>query len=184
MNLAEMDFRHAWISVTLRALKSGFKITDKIAKANPWFDGTWQLEHAENILGIAFVTAQTYILGTVEDLNMIRKHSGKSRIDKRQYYSCFPKLLSNKISPILLINSIANYYKHRDEWTEGGWAQEWAILPQNKETVKTLKQVGIGSATEFPCYVAATKLWGAKNIENLECLLEIISEWRKHVLSR
>lgn len=139
---------------------------------NPWFDGLSQLEYSETVFGIAFVLAQTYITGTVTDINELREHRGEKPIDKIICYSSSLWYLSNEISPILLINSIANYFKHYDEWD---------IWPANL-TVKTLHRVGIGEDTEFPCYVAATKLWNENEIENLHNLLTIISEWRKHVL--
>jgi len=174
MHTAEIDFRYDWVSLTFHALESGFTSIRKKADAEPWFDGLWQLEHAEAILGIAFVVAQTYILGTVDDLNEIRKSEGKSQMDKVNCYSDSPKKLPSGVSPILLINSIANYYKHHDEW------DRW---PTNL-TGETLCNVGIGEGTEFPCYVAATKLWAEKKIDNLKNLLTLISEWRKYILSK
>jgi hypothetical protein len=174
MHFEEFDFRYEWIETILLALETGFeRIRDK-AKAESWFDGLWQLEYAESIFGIAFVAAQAYILGTVEDVNKIREHNGKNRIDKNNYYSDAPNLLSSGINPILLINSIANYYKHHDEW------DKWP----NNHTVETLAQVGIVDSTEFPCNVAITILLGDSKINSLNNILTIISEWRKYILSR
>lgn len=174
MYIGEIDFRYDWVSLTLDALESGFKSIREKADAESWFDGIWQLEHAESILGIAFVAAQAYILGTVEDVNKMRESNGKSRIDKIDYYSDAPNLLPSEVSPILFINSIANYYKHHDEW--GKW-------PTNL-TGRTLAHIGIVESTEFPCYVAATKLWDENKIEKLENLLTIISAWREYILSK
>lgn len=174
MHLAEFDFRYNWISLILHALESGFTGIRETADAEPWFDGLWQMEQAESILGIAFVAAQTYITGTVEDINEIRESKGKSTINKLDYYSDAPQLVPSGVSPILLANSIANYYKHHDEW------DKW---PANL-TGETLGKVGIGEGTEFPCYVAATKLWAENEIENLKNLLAIISEWREYILSK
>lgn len=174
MHTSEIDFRFDWVATTIHALESGFANIREKEDAELWFDGIWQLEHADNILGIAFVAAQAYILGTVEDVNTIREDAGKKRMDKIDYYSDVPELLSSEASQILLINSIANYYKHHDEW------DKW---PTNF-TGKTLAQVGIVESTEFPCYVAATKLWNENELENLENLLMIISKWREYILSK
>jgi hypothetical protein len=171
----EWDFRHDWVSVTLDALETGFARIQEMGEELDWFDGLWQLEHAESIMGIAFVTAQAYILGAVEDVNDIREGSGKTKLRKIEYYSDDPNPLSNGVSRILLINSIANYYKHHDEW-----GKTW----KENATTKNLSQIGIVETTEFPCHVAATELWGDKGCENLENLLTIISEWREHILSK
>jgi hypothetical protein len=174
MNVNEFDFRYDWTSVILDALESGFKIVQQKADAEPWLDGLWQMEHAEGVLGIAFIVAQAYILGTVEDLNRIRESEKKSSVSKIDIYSDVPQLLSNNVSSILLINSIANYYKHHDEW------DSW---PTNL-TGEVLGNVGIRKGTEFPCHVAAAKLWGENEIGNLKTLLEIISKWREYILAK
>ena len=117
-HVREFDFRCDWVSLTLSALKTGFIRIKEMGDETPWFDVLWQLEQADNIFGIAFVTAQTYILGTVEDINSIRKVANKSEISKINYYDDDKSPLPSGASRIQLINAIANYYKHRDEWGE------------------------------------------------------------------
>jgi hypothetical protein len=73
-----------------------------------------------------------------------------------------------------LINSIANYYKHQDEWVE------WP----NNYTTKDLADISIDRKTDFPCYETALKLWPEDKIEDLQNLLHIISNWRSHILSK
>ncbi len=82
MHLYEIDFRYDWVSVILHSLNSGFEAIRNKAEQQPWFDGIWQMENAESIFGLAFVAAQTYILGSVEDVNKIRESAGKERIEK------------------------------------------------------------------------------------------------------
>jgi len=170
----ENDFRYDWVSVTLHSLNSGFEVIRNKEDQQPWFDGIWQMEYAENIFGLAFVAAQAYILGSVEDVNKIRESAGKERIEKNKYYSDDPQSLPNGISRISLINSAANYYKHHDEW------DKW---PTNG-TTKILKDAGILETTEFPLYEVATRLLHKGEYENMENLLAIISEWREHILSK
>ena len=117
---------------------------------------------------------QTYILGTVQDINAIRKYLGKLPIDKIKCYAEGIKPLPDGTSRIILINCIANYYKHHDEW------DTW---PTNS-TTKILSAVGITNKTEFPCYKAAITLWDERECEKLGNLLSIISEWRKYILSK
>ena len=174
MHIEEFDYRYDWVGTILNSLEIGFERIRERAKEEPWFDGIWQLEYSENIFGIAFVTAQTYILGVVENVNKIRERNGKKPKDKIEYYTDDSNPLSNGISSILLINSIANYYKHHDEW------HKW---PTNI-TGKTLTQVGIVDNTEFPCNVATTILLGESMKYNLNNVLALISEWRKYILPK
>ena len=171
--LTEIDFRYDWVSATLNGLESAFSRIQEEASANPGFDGLWQLEYSETVFGIAFVLAQTYITGTVANINELHEHRGEKPIDKLDCYSDSLWYLPDETSPIILINSIANYFKHHEEW------DKW---PANNQTVKSLHRFGIGENIEFPCHVAASKLWNENEIFNLHNLLTIISEWRKHVL--
>ncbi len=168
----ELDFRYDWVSLTFSSFGSGFKIIEEKANSEPWFDRLWQMEYAENILGVAFVVAQTYILGTVEDVNKIRDRESKASINKIDFYSDNHHIKINGVSSILLINSIANYYKHHDEWD---------MWPTNL-TGEVLAGVGITKDTEFPYYVAATKLRNENEIGDLKNLLKIISTWRGYIL--
>jgi hypothetical protein len=172
MELIDIDFRYDWTSLTLNALETGFESLRKRNEEYSWFDGIWQKENAEAIFGVAFVVSQAYILGVVEDVNKNCADRGKMKLSKMAYYSDDPLPLQNGVSRILLINSIANYYKHHDEW---------GIWPTNP-TTQTLANVGILENTEFPCCVAATLLCKQDGFENLENFLLLISEWRKYIL--
>ncbi len=174
MKLIDFDFRYDWASLTLHALKLGFESLRKRTDDDAWFDGIWQRENAEAIYGVVFVVSQTYIVGVVEDVNKIRVNKGQERFSKISCYSDDPLHLQNGISRILLINSIANYFKHHDEW------ERWPTNP----TTQTLAKVGILENTEFPCCSAITLLCEQSDLENPENLLRIISEWRKHILSK
>jgi hypothetical protein len=174
MNINEIDFRYNWIASVYDALESGLSSIEKRGIEDVWFDGLWQLEHSETILGISFVCAQTYILGTVQDINNIRIDLGKPSIDKLKYYEDDIKPPLSGSSRIMLINSIANYFKHHDEWD---------VWPVNL-TTKTLADVGITDKTDFPCYKAVTILWDEKECKNLGNLLNIVSEWREFILMK
>ncbi|MCK4824034.1 hypothetical protein KA005_50240, partial [bacterium] len=77
-------------------------------------------------------------------------------------------------STIMLISSIANYYKHHDEWGD-----TWP----NNCTTTALADVGIDSNTEFPCYQAAATLFEEDHVWQFGRLREMIADWRQHVLS-
>lgn len=170
----EIDFRHGWLSTILEALETGLVSISKMVEDVSWFDGGWEMEYSESIYGIAFVSAQTYILGTTQDVNKIRQHGGKEGLSKITYYSDDPQPLENGVSRLKLINSIANYYKHQDEWSS------WP----NSHTTKDLADVNIGQNTDFPCYEAALKLWSGEDVDNLKRLLPIVTNWRAYILNK
>ena len=171
----EIDFRGDWVSVVFSALESGFNEIQEMAKELDWFDAGFQLEHAESIFSIVFITAQTYIVGVVEDINKICESNGKAKLNKIDCYNDDSSPLGSRISRILLINAVANYCKHHDEW-----GKTW----NRNLTVNTLSAVGITENTEFPCYEAAAKLFGDDKMWNFENLLVLISNWRKYILSK
>jgi hypothetical protein len=171
----EIDYRYDWVSLILDALESGFTKIQEMEKEIEWFDAGFQVEHAESLFGIAFITAQTYILGVVEDVNDIRESNGKNKIKKIDYYKDDHNPLSSGVSRILLINTIANYYKHQDEW-EKPWTEN--------STVETLSEVNITENTEFPCTKMAEILFGENKMWKFENLLQLISGWRAYIISK
>lgn len=171
MTIYDVDWRYDWLSITLRSLEAGFELLEKRALENEWFDGLFQLEHTEAILGIAFVSAQTYILGVTQDINKIRAINGSSAKRKNDYYNDDLQPLQNRVSRVTLINAITNYHKHHDEW------ESW---PTNV-TTEALVKIGIGEKTDFPCYEAVRSIWNFEKGEHLRNLLSITSEWREHI---
>jgi len=174
------DYRYGWLSTILTGLEAGFDEIDALSKRHDWFDGLWQCEYAEPIVGMAFVASQTYIVGVVSDLMRSQGVKGKALQDyvkeqKIKFYEDDPSPLSTGQSRLILINSAANYYKHQDEWS--GWdSSNW--------TVKTFTEAGIYENSNFPCSQAAELLFKNPNIGKLNTILTIVSEWRAHVVSK
>lgn len=175
LNIFEFDFRYDWVATVLRSLESTFTSIAEKGRNEPWFDGLFQMEHAEAVYGVAYVAAQAYILGTTQDANRIREAAGKNHVSKIDYYADARQCDGTNTSAISLINSIANYYKHNDEWGD-----TW---PCN-HTTNTLAAVGIDSSVEFPCHKAAVVLFGEDDAWKLDLILQEISEWRQEIIAR
>lgn len=175
MNLRIVDYRISWVSNVLSSLESAFDSIEDMGEEMPWFDGLWQLEYAEEVFGVAFVAAQAYILAATQDLNAIRKDEGKHPIKKYEYYKDSAKCTGAMTETITLVNSIANYYKHHEEWGD--------LWPDNN-TVKALKSVGINSETEFPCNQAACILFGGEQCWKFSNLTDALSDWRSAMINR
>ncbi len=93
MNILAFDFRIDWVTTVLDSLESAFQPIGERGSDQPWFDGLFQMEHAEAVFGVAFVIAQAYILGTSQDVNGIRKSAKKTIV---LIYTSFYFLLSSK----------------------------------------------------------------------------------------
>jgi hypothetical protein len=133
-------------------------------------DGVTALDHAETLFGLGFVAAQAYILGTWTDLNRIRGSSARAPVTKSDCYASDSIKVQAGITRIHVINAVANYFKHHDEWT--AW-------PKN-ETARIFTAVGITEDTEHPCIHAAELLCGPA--WRLIVLHQIVKEWREHVI--
>ena len=175
-----VDYRYSWLATILRGLQTGFGEIDRLASEHEWFDGLWQCEYAEPIVGLACTSAQAYLVGVVSDVGKsqgLKAGSLECFIKKRKisFYSDDPSPLPSGQSRIVLINGTANYYKHHDEWS--GWdPTNWIV--------KTFSEAGIDEHTEFPCLRVAELLFGTPDISNLDPLVAMVSSWRKHIVEK
>lgn len=170
MHLREVDFRIAPLHDIISAIDNGLAaVKERLDEQD--VDGVTALEHAETLLGLAFVAAQAYALGTWTDLNEVRRNGGKQSVTKLDCYTCDPVTLKGGPTRMRVINASANYFKHHDEWT---------VWPTN-ETTTTLSQIGINQQTEFPI-VKITQLFTGSGWE-LIVLHQAVKEWRAHVFS-
>jgi hypothetical protein len=174
-----IDSRYSWLATILKGLAGGFGEIRRLSEQHGWFDGFWQLEYAEPILGMAFVATQAYLIGVVADVGRSSGNLGKDLQDfvkdnKIGFYSDDPRPIAGNQSRVVLINATANYYKHHDEW--GGW--------NTNETARQLEASGIHEHTKFPCLLAAEVLFNKKNFTSLSILLAIASEWRGYVINK
>ena len=171
MNFNEMDFRIDPLHDVIVGIEAGLTAVEQRLAAEEVFDGITANEHAESLIGLGFVAAQTYAIGTWCDLNRIRKQSGKPDVSKMDCYATDTILVSGKVTRIEIVNAVANYFKHHDEWLR------WPM----SETTRILASVGITDKSEFPC-VQAVHLFSGTTCE-LIVLHQIVKEWRVHVFS-
>ena len=169
MNIYEIDWRISSIRRIAVALSQGIDLVARELELSeesddpdsPPFDPVDAAEHIENLLGIAFVTAQTYITGTVSDIPKLTHSS--STPTKRQLLHDFSDVLPGcNITKMEVCDAIANYWKHHEEW-DGG-----SSTPRNKRTLDILNAMGIGEFENFPCQKVADILWlgGCRNLSN------------------
>ncbi len=140
-------------------------------------DGLGALDDVEPILGLGFVAFQTYALGTWTDLNEIRENGGKSPLKKLQCYRCDPVTVRGAATRIEVINAVANYFKHHDEWPRWPTAKK----DQGFQDAETMRHVGISETADHPCIEATNLLCGTS--WELIVLHQIVQEWRAHVIT-
>ncbi len=166
-------YRENLLRSLLCSLGKGFDVIDKNLQTKEWHDGLFAKEEAEGILGISFIAAQTYITGVVADFN--ETNSNYKKGSKFKLLSSYSELVKENVTSVQLIDTVANYYKHNDEWSN------WEVNNHNKHTIEILMACGITTKTEFPCYEAATMLWPENEIKELSNLLNILVVWREQV---
>jgi hypothetical protein len=174
MNTHEIDWKYSSIREILNAVSAALvKIKTEVLSE----DVDEALEQSESFLGIAFVTAQTYISGTVADARKLAASTPKP--NKNHLLQNFSDVISGiEIKKMLLCDAIANYFKHHDEWPD------WTPNPteRRKQTIDVLDAVGITETTTYPCQEAAKILWGWSSLD-LEPLFSMLVEWREKVVA-
>lgn len=129
-------------------------------------DGITAMEYAEYIYGAVLVACQTYALGTVSDVNEIQK----SNCTKLELYK-FKENGSHEYTQVELINALANFFKHNEEWVS------W---PSNG-TAKTLRYYGIDENTEFPLNKGVEIVLAGSG--DLRSLCSVLEDWRFSLLN-
>lgn len=176
----EFDWRHSSTQRIFEALSEGLKSVEhdfeEAEQSNEfYFDAGQALEHMEGLFGIAFVTAQTYIAGTVSDANRIARSGIKFKKDQLlKDYSDY--LLGLTVTKLELCDAIANYFKHHDEWTS------WSGVGRHQKAVSILQAAGIKEDDSYPC-VAVANILVTKDSLDLEPLLSVLSNWHEAVIN-
>jgi len=171
MHILECDFRLGPLQDLEVAINAGVNKLYVRNKDNPWFDGLFIIEYGDILYGALLVAAQAYLVGVVSDLNEVRMSKGRRKLDKISIYRAH-EVTNNGYSIIELINSGANYFKHREEWGE-----RW---PSNL-TTQTLTAYSITPTSDSPLSEICEIIIDQVEFESLSVLL---SQWRKSFLAR
>lgn len=174
MKLGEFDWRLPSTRGVLRALNDGLtRVQQHLDEAIEQYETDDALDHAEALLGIAFVTAQIYMAGTIADANRIT--GSKTTLTKENLLKEYGKRLPGSIiTDLQLVDAIANYFKHHDE------GSNWPAKGQSQKTLSILRAAGIKES--YPCLEAANYLCPG-DLPDLNHLLSIIRNWREMVIS-
>ena len=137
MKRQEFDWRLSSTKRIFQALSEALKDVERgFVEAQEDFEIDDALEHTESLLGIAFVTAQTYIAGMVSDANALIGPDSKVTKERllKDYSDRVPESTVTKME---LCDALANYFKHHDEWNG------WSVTGRNQKTISILRAAGI-----------------------------------------
>ncbi len=164
MHVSEIDFRSTPLRTLCTATTNSIEELIEFSK-NEIIDGLTAMEYAEYFHGAALVACQAYAVGTVSDINIIRESNGKPALSKLALYKA-EMIKGQKCTFVELINSLANCFKHNEEWSS------WPV----NETTKTLRHFGLNETTEFPLYAGIREIIGEST--DLCGLCEVLEGWR------
>ena len=165
MHFKEVDYRAAALTIFCTSSTNAIDELVNFTKAD-LLDGITAMEYAEYFYGAVLVACQAYAVGTVSDINELQN----TNHEKLVLYK-YMETECHEYSYIELINSLANYFKHNEEW------DKW---PVNK-TTKTLRYFGIDENTELPLKLGIKELVGES--EDLRGLCSILENWRWSLLN-
>jgi len=168
MNIREMDWRQSSIRQILSALSEGLRTN--VQRYDESGDVDSAVEYEDDLCGIAFVTAQTYITGVVSDVSALRV--GQSPMNKYELLQIAnPIVADTKLTRMQLCDTMANYYKHRDEWDN--WKDSKA-----RRTTDILRKAGFSESSLYLCSTVAKLLFGDEKLESLVPIVDMLSAWR------
>ena len=159
-----------------------------------------ELEMIENLLGVAFVACQVYITSIV---SMVSKARTKKSTDPRcrslttkkeilQYGNPSVNTTGKTyVTQIQLMDAMANYYKHRDQW-ELAFKEEfvgkekynvsyWKVEKKknNRSTIKVLKAIGAVPNSSGNFRLAA-EILGNEDYD-VRSFVEILEAWGQRI---
>ncbi|MEZ9893524.1 hypothetical protein AB4356_14240 [Vibrio lentus] len=169
MTIFEVDYGLGPLKDVENALLSGITTLSERHRRTPGFDGLWMNEYGSVLYGALFVAAQAYCIGSLRDINDLRASLGLSKLTKNSAYSDH-HITSNECSLIELVNSAANYFKHREEWNE-----PW---PRNYTT-------GVLEAFSMDCDFPINEVYELIEVTHeYGRLSNLLSEWRENLINK
>jgi len=108
MHIREIDRRVGPLHDVIVGIDAGLAAIHERLNSEEGFDGTSAREHVEPLLGLAFVAAQSYALGSVSDLNAVATSRGRGKREKLACYACDPMPpVKGVVTRMQLINASA-----------------------------------------------------------------------------
>jgi hypothetical protein len=135
----------------------------------------------ENMIGTAFVLCQTFITlivseiwklhETCKSISISLTTTTQNKNDILVYSS--PQIGKSGVTPIQVMNAMANYFKHHEEW-HGSWAKPSSKQMADTVTILQAIEIGEGSITANRY---AIKILGVADGHSLDDLNTGLTKW-------
>jgi hypothetical protein len=161
----------------LSAVASGIRAAEKRINSGGEEVAEYEVEIIENLLGVAYVTCQPQITAIVQAVLRSPGHG----LNARALRDRGPRF-DGSYSRVEVLWGLANYFKHRDEWSRDTWTN-----PPNKMTEHTVKVI---TAAGLECSNLRTgaEALGNTAYSDVGVFQEIIRAWsadvREHIRSK
>lgn len=169
MNIFEVDYGLGPLIDVEETIQAGIAKLFERNRTEPWFDGVWMNEYGEVLYGSLLVSAQAYCISSLRDINEIRVSLGLNKLTKEKAYQNH-RVKVQGYSLIEMVNCTANYFKHRDEWSD-----TW---PDNYTT-------RVLTAFSMDCEFLINEFQGLIDSEyGYKTLSDLVSEWRNDLIEQ
>jgi hypothetical protein len=139
---------------------SKLHLLEERAKQSPDPDGEGIYDRAEYLAGFGFVACQAYLTEAISMSN----HSRGDALNLGPRHKCGKSIA-------MLVNAVANYWKHVPEWTQ-------PLSRQAQSTADLITGLGVNVDST---YVVANALFELTNPNQsrVQCLDPLLSQWRQ-----
>jgi len=136
----------------------------------------------EDLLGLCYVISQLFITNVkskcesyVKQFNLIESESKK--LNTISLLKMWNELVPGKnIYQIQAINSIANYYKHKDEWDNN-----WSISRLNEFTIPDIIDLGMDRKNKKNIQMISKLIFNVDVYGISECLFKLLRLWAENI---
>ena len=176
LHFNEFDWRLDSTTAVFNAISRAILETQaRFAGVNEDYETDLGIAVIEDLLGLAFVAAQAYIAGTISDARKIAKRAPS--LTKQGLLRIGSATIADTTTTCMeLIDAVANYYKHHDEWSC------WDKPGPHQKTVEVLRCLETDDFEPFICIRAAEALHHGVEGAELQTLLSLITGWRQVVI--
>lgn len=150
--------------------------------------------HVEELIGLMFVSAQTFITTVRNRLAQVseicKKEKGRSLSflkDQRAYdvlKFADPMRGTPHYTEIEVINAVANYWKHQEEWSAHNFTWDTTKMrDKEKRTIEIISAVGMSPYSSGNLRKAANT-FGIASYNDLSVIQDKLSKWARSLLEK
>jgi hypothetical protein len=134
----------------------------------------------ETLIGMAFVACQAYLTAITSDMQRTSKHQlqelfRKSKTDPGVWdiLGVGNKVPNTRFTRPQIIHAFANYFKHRDQWSE-----DWNEKGISKNTIDVLREIGATPKSDANLRLGATLIGNASPYVGWRAIHDSINDWK------